>query len=402
MQSETINTLKRLVSNRKSIVLIFFVVTLGVSIQTLLVNISVVSESGLEYYNNYQIFKYSFFHLIQQQDLYIAYPSDYWDLFKYSPTFAVFFGIFAIFPDWIGLPLWNLLNAFALLFSVYYLQKMTPLQKGLVLLLCTIELITSIQNQQSNGLIAGLLIFAFGFLEKRKYLLATLFIVFSAFIKLFGIVAIILFLFYPKKRKLALYSLIWFLVLFLTPLIFVDIQQYFLVLRSWQSMLANDLSISYGYSILGWLHSWFGLENIKLTTLAIGTVILLIPFLKIKQYNNPVFRYLTLSSVLIWVVIFNHKAESPTYIIAMSGVAIWFIMSKKSTLNIVLLTFAFLLTSLSPTDIFPRSWLNTWVIPYSLKAVPCILIWVKIIYELTFFNESNENISVTEFYKSDS
>lgn len=384
MSPEKKSTLNRLISDKKIIALVFLVLTLAVSIQALILSLKVFSETGFESYNNYQIFKYSFYHLVQNKGLYLSYPLETWDLFKYSPTFSVFFGVFAIFPDWVGLPMWNLLNTFVLLLSIYYLPKLTPHQKGLVLLICAIELITSLQNQQSNGLIAGLLIFAFGSLERQKYLAATFFIVFSVFIKLFGIVAVILFLFYPKKWKLALYSFLWFIALFALPVIFVDIQQYIVLLLSWKSLLANDLSASYGYSVLGWLHSWFGLENIKLATLIFGTIILLLPFLKFKQYANPIFRYLMLSSVLVWVVIFNHKAESPTYIIAMAGVALWFIMSKKSVVDIILFSLAFLFTSLSPTDIFPRTWLNDWVIPYSLKAVPCILIWFKITFELLF------------------
>ena len=31
---------------------------------------------------------------------------------------------------------------------------------------------------------------------------------------------------------------------------------------------------------------------------------------------------MTLAAILVWVVIFNHKAESPTYIIAMMGIGI--------------------------------------------------------------------------------
>jgi len=397
MLSKTKDTLYSFISNKKAIVLVFFVFTVAVSIQALLLSLKTQSESGVVYYNNYQIFKNSFYHFIEHKDLYLAYPLEYWDLFKYSPTFSVLFGIFAIFPDWIGLTLWNLVNVFVLLFSVYYLPKLTSLQKGLILLVCLIELLTSLQNQQSNALIAGLLVFSFGSLERRNYLAATFYIAFSVFIKLFGLVAVILFLFYPKKWKLALYSLLWTIVLFAVPLLFTDFQHYIYLLTSWKNMLANDLSISYGYSVLGWLHSWFGLDDIKLLALFIGLIILLLPFLRIKQYSNPLFRYLTLSSILIWVVIFNHKAESPTYIIAMLGVAIWFIISRKSTLNIILFSFAFLLTSLSPTDIFPRSVLNEWVIPYSLKAVPCILIWLKITYKMLFLQNKEEMISETGF-----
>jgi hypothetical protein len=84
------------------------------------------------------------------------------------------------------------------------------------------------------------------------------------------------------------------------------------------------------------------------------------------------------------MIIFNHKAESPTFVIALSGIAIWFFSQKKNYLNIILVVFAFILASLSPTDIFPAFLRKNIVIPYVLKAVPCILIWAKIIYELMF------------------
>src|ERR1700688_1098158 len=53
-------------------------------------------------YNNYILFKNSFFHLIQGKDLYISYPDEQWDLYKYSPTFSLFFGFFSFLPDFIG------------------------------------------------------------------------------------------------------------------------------------------------------------------------------------------------------------------------------------------------------------------------------------------------------------
>ncbi|MDR1417127.1 MAG: hypothetical protein LBJ57_06895, partial [Prevotellaceae bacterium] len=42
------------------------------------------------------------------------------------------------------------------------------------------------------------------------------------------------------------------------------------------------------------------------------------------------------AKALIRMVIFNHKAESPTFVIAIAGVTLWFVHSKKSTLNIML------------------------------------------------------------------
>jgi hypothetical protein len=51
-------------------------------------------------YNVYVIFKQAFFHLIAQKNLYILYPHEHWDLYKYSPTFALFIVLLAYLPDW--------------------------------------------------------------------------------------------------------------------------------------------------------------------------------------------------------------------------------------------------------------------------------------------------------------
>jgi hypothetical protein len=384
--------IKGLVSNRKVIIGIYILFALASSIPALKGTKTYV-EGGAEYkrYNNYTIFEKSFEHLTNNQDLYVLYPEEHWDLYKYTPTFSVFFGIFHAMPDWLGVNLWNLLNAFVLLFAVYYLPRLTDYQKGLVLLIVLLELTTSMQNHQSNALIAGLIILSFGLLERNKLFWAPLPIVFSVFIKLFGIVGFALFLFYPEKLKAALYTLFWGLVLFFLPLFFIDTTQYFALFKSFLNMLKNDHDASYGISVMGWLNTWFSLEVKKNLVVGIGALVFLLPFYKLSSYKDFMFKYLVLCSVLIWIVIFNHKAESPTFILAMAGVALWFILSEKNALNISLFIGAFVLTSLSPTDLFPRSLRESVINPYVLKAFPIILIWVKIIYDmLTLKSQTND------------
>ncbi|MGD1840952.1 MAG: glycosyltransferase 87 family protein [Thermonemataceae bacterium] len=377
--------LKKAISNRRYLIGLYIIFALVASVQSLLLGTNnVYVEGGYAYnhYNNYTIFEQSFYHLLNDQDLYILYPKEHWDLYKYTPTFSVFFGLFAIFPDWAGLTLWNLVNALILLAGIYYLPQLTNYQKGLVLVIILIELMTAMQNDQSNGLMAGLLVCAFGLLERRHYALATLCIVFSAFIKLFGVVGFALCLFYPRKGRQLLYTLLWVGVMLALPLIFVSYEQYVFLFRSYLSLLTNDHSVSYGYSVMGWLHTWFSLEINKLLIVLLGAVVFMLPFVRLKAYTQYWFRYLTAASVLIWVVIFNHKAESPTFVIAMTGVAMWFILSEKSKLNIALFAFAFLFTTLSPTDIFPRYLREHLVTPYVLKGVPCIFVWFKLMYDM--------------------
>ncbi len=380
--------LKIIISDKRIILAIYILFALAASIQSL-TGTKTYHEGGIIYnrYNNYTIFEKSFEHLKNNQDLYISYPEEYWDLYKYTPTFSVFFAGFNILPDWLGLSLWNLLNAIVLLLAIYYLPRLSFYHKGLILIIVLIELMTSMQNEQSNALIAGLIVLSFGLLEREKSFLATLCIVFSMFIKLFGIVGFALLLFYPKKWKSTIYAFFWTAVLFVLPLLFVDFEQYMKLFSSYLNLLTNDYDASYGYSVMGWIHSWLSIEINKNMIVAIGVIIFLLPFYKLKLYKEFLFKYLMVSSILIWIVIFNHKAESPTFIIAMTGVALWFVQSQKSTLNIILFVSAFILTSLSPTDIFPRYLREEFVKPYTLKAFPCILIWLKIIYDMIMFRK---------------
>lgn len=372
------------ISNYKVLIVIFFLFAAGASVQSVVQGKKRLQEGQKQTssYNNYTIFTYSYFHLIQNKDLYKLYPKEHWDLYKYSPTFSLFFALFAYLPDAIGLTLWNLLNAMILLMAVYYLPHLGSKQKGLILLASVIELMTSMQNSQSNGLIAGLVIVTFGLLERKNYLVATFCVVCSVFIKPFGIVAFALFLLYPEKWKLALYSLFWFIILLISPLVVIGFDQLIFLYGSWADLLSMDHAVSYGYSVMGWLHSWFGIQTNKLVIVLIGMILFLLPFLKFRDYTNFQFRILALSSILLWIVIFNHKAESPTFIIAMAGVSLWFFTGRKTYLNIILFICAFILTSLSPTDIFPGFLRENLVKPYVLKAVPCIFIWFKVVYDM--------------------
>jgi hypothetical protein len=220
--------LEKWLLNPRTILAIYILFALIASIQSIQQGDKPFVEGGMPYdqYNNYTIFKQSFYHLKEGKDLYILYPEEHWDLYKYSPSFSVVFGALAILPDGIGLSIWNLLNALFLLYAIYLLPGIALKNKSWIALICLIELLTSMQNEQSNGLMVGWIVLAFCLLEKEKYLPATLLLVATVFIKIFGIVAMAIFLFYPKKWKLALYSTLWTIVLLGLPLIFVDLDQY--------------------------------------------------------------------------------------------------------------------------------------------------------------------------------
>jgi len=333
-------------------------------------------------YNNFIIFKNSFFHLIQGKDLYIHYPDEQWDLYKYSPTFSLFFGLFAYLPDFIGLLLWNLFNTIPLLIGMVLLKGMSDHAKVYALLFCFIELMGSLQNSQSNGLTAALLILTFTSLENGRYFLATFFVAFSLYIKIYGGIGLLLFIFYPEKARLFLYTLCWTFLLGLLPLAVVDLNQLFYLYKSWDLLLKTDQANSTGISVMGILQSGFKWDISNKITMLAGAILLLMPLFQTRKYKIYEFRLLVLSSILIWVVIFNYKAESSTYIIAICGIAIWFFSQTKTRLNLIVIILTFIFTILSPGDLFPHFIKELLIrLPY-LKAIFPILIFGIVTFDL--------------------
>ena len=366
------------------VVILYIVIALIASIQCFYGKIIPDGQAGREYhnYNNYIIFRNSFFHLIQGENLYRSYPDEQWDLYKYSPTFSLFFGLLAYLPDFAGLLLWNLLNTIPLLIGFKQLKGISNQAKIYSLIFCSIELTDSLQIAQSNGLLAALLILTFVCLENGRYLLATFLIVFSIYIKIYSGIGIILFLFYPGKAKLLVFTMCWLLLLGILPLLVIHSNQLLYLYKSWDSLLTADRINSIGISVMGILHTWFKFNISNIIMSFVGLILIVIPFLQVGKYKSYEFRLLVFCLTMIWMVIFNYKAESATYIISTCGIAIWFFSQPVSRLNLVLLILAFIFTTISSGDLFPAFIKNEFIKPYNIKALFSIIIFGKIYYEL--------------------
>jgi hypothetical protein len=332
-------------------------------------------------YNNYVIFRQSYPHLRHGQNLYALYPDEQYDLYKYSPTFALWMAPFSKLPDYLGLTLWSLINALALLFAI----RMLPFTQNVRGLLCwfvAVEMLTALQNAQSNALMAGIMIAAFCCLHNGKVQWATLWLVLATFIKVYGAIGFCLFLFYPGKLRFVLFAALWTVLFFAMPLVATPLHTLLWQYNNWLVMLAADQAGSYGLSVWGWLHAWFGIQHGKSIVTIIGIVLFLLPLTRIKMYSNIAFRLLMLASMLIWVIIFNHKAESPTFVIAVAGVGIWYFTRPYALWRAILLWSVFLFTTLSVSDVFPPGIKNAFFLPYAIKVVPCILVWVVLVVQL--------------------
>ncbi|MEO8885423.1 MAG: glycosyltransferase family 87 protein [Mucilaginibacter sp.] len=356
-------------------------------------------------HNNYFVYKYNFLNLIHQRNLYLPYPEHYFDLNHYGPIFSLIIAPFALLPDGAGVILWVVFNAWILLKAI----QLLPIKQEhylLILLLCAHELMTAAANVQINGLIAALIIFSYVFIRKEQDFWAALMIALGMFIKLYGVVGLAFFFFSDHKLKLIASLLFWSVVLFVLPMLISSPTFIVQTYKDWYNDLlyknaTNMVSTREDVSVMGMARKIAFPHLSNLVVLLPGVILFALTYIRVSCFKKLNYQLLIVASTLIFPVIFSTGSESPTYIIAFTGVAIWFINTSKpvSYIDISLLIFAFILTSLSPSDLFPKYLKVNYVDPYALKALPCFLIWLKIIYE-TWFRKFSEN-DLTMFPEKD-
>jgi len=368
----------KLFSNRYFITFLWF----GLSL------FAVLKQASGHQINNYLIFKYSFINLLHQHNLYTPQPQFFLDRYYYGPLFALVAAPFTWLPNGIAAVLWVMANAFIL----YKAVLMLPLRasyKYAILLICAHELMTSSYSVQFNPTMAAIIILSFVFIRNKQDFWAALMIIAGTYMKLYGIVGLAFFFFSDHKLKFIGYLVFWSVVLFALPMLFSSPAFVVQCYKDWYLSLTeknamNTFSDMQDISLMGMIRRVF--NNPQLSNLPIilqGMLLFAASYLRFKNFKNVQYQLLILASTLLFTVIFSTGSESPTYIIAFMGVGIWFMNLNRPVkpFEIFLLIFALVITSLSPSDLFPQFINRHYIKPYALKALPCFVIWLRIIYE---------------------
>lgn len=362
-----INTIYNWLLRSKSLWIIAILMVVGVSVHQFLIG----------RYNNFSIFRSSFDILRSGQDLYIHHPEYYWDLYKYSPTFALMMAPFYYLPIPIGLLFWNGINTLSLIWGIIRLD-LTPQKRLIFFAIIFQTMLTSMQNSQSNGLMAGIILIALTYFEKEQQSKGLIAIISSAFVKIFSLgLGLIVIPFIRKKTIIptVILSLLTLIILIALPLILIPFDELLWQYQNWLRMLKTDDAQSYGYSVMGVLNSWFGYSGKNAPVQLIGLILLVLPLVQFSKYNNPIFQRLFTASVAIWLLIFNHKSESPTFIVGLTGVALWWVTVRFTRLHLGLLILVLIFASISPTDLFPAYLRKTYINPFCLHAFALMVLW---------------------------
>ena len=356
---------------------------------TFLAVIAGITKIAPHRHNNFLIFRGVFWHTLQKLSLYDFYPKEYNDHNHYGPIFSLVIAPFAVVPDALGLLGWLVVLAL----GMYYAVRRLPLEEGRQIFLywfCAHELLTALQMQQFNIAIAAIIVGSFAAIEKGREVTAAFLIVLGTFVKLYGVVGLAFFFFVKRKPRFILALIGWSVVCFVAPMLISSPEYVLGQYVEWYERLAakngeNTFALMQNISLLGMIRKISGSAAYSdLWVILPGLALFGLPYLRFSQYRHLAFRYGILSSVLLFVVLFSTGSESSTYIIPFAGIALWYVTSpwKRTGWDVALMVFAFVLSSLSPSDLFPRSLREVYVLPYALKALPPTLIWLRLSYEL--------------------
>ena len=339
--------------------------------------------------NNFLVFRGAFWHTWNETSLYAAYPAEYNDTFYYGPVFSLLIAPFAVTPLFVGLLLWLLLLTLALWLAVRH-SEFTHRQQLFIWWFCAHELLTAIYMQQFNIAIAAIILASYYLIRRERDFWAAFAIMLGTMVKLYGIVGLAFFFFSRHKVKLLGSCLFWGAVMFVAPMLISSPDYIVGQYGEWLAALTgkngeNIESIAQNISTLGLFRRISGnTEYSDLLIIVPALVMFAIPYLRLSQYKHEGFRQTLLASVLMFTVLFSTGSESSGYIIALVGVVVWYTACpwQRNRWDMGLMVFAFVLTSLSPSDLFPAYLRREWVQPYALKALPVTLIWLQLCWEM--------------------
>jgi hypothetical protein len=339
--------------------------------------------------NNFQIFKASFGHFLHRMPLYLEYPKEYFDLYLYGPIFALLMAPFSALPDGPSVVLWNVLNSVVLFVTLWHLPIVENKRVAITWIVLN-SLITALLNTQFHALCLSLILWSYICVEKKNYFWATLWIVLGIYIKLYGVVGLAFFFFAKDRLRFATYFIFWLAFIGIIPLAFGGVEYGLQTYHDWMGILAhkNELNeniknIRTDVCVMGMIRRWTGDPTISNLWFLVPSMILnLYLFFQTKKWSDPDFRLRILAFVLLYIMLASTGTESPTLVMAFPAVGIWFVLGEKTKERWAMLIFTLLISSFSPTDLFPACIRNEFINPLALMILPLFGVWIWLAWDL--------------------
>ncbi len=333
----------------------------------------------LGHVDNFLTFRGGWTHLRDGVNAYAAYPP--LDYFKYSPTFALLMAPFAALPPWLGVLLFDAANVALFCVAV---RRLFPDARAAAaaLALLFFEVLRTTQNTQVNAALAALMVLTFLALEGGRQARGALALAAGTLIKVFPLAAAACAL--PHRRRVRFFLLLGAAsaALLLAPLLVTPPETLLRQYRWWTGLMASDVANSR-------LDSVMALANVLVPgnwpnwpVQVAGTLLVLLPLAVHRdRWADAAFRRRMLAALLAYVVLFNHRTESPTFVVGMTGVVLWYLDARRRWWHHAIMGFAWVVVSLS-SEVLPAGVLGACCRPWHYKILPILVAWVAMLWEL--------------------
>lgn len=349
-------------------------------------------------FNNFLIYRYVYWHAVDKLSLYTTY-AEHEDSNHYGPLFSLVVAPFAIPPVSVGLLFWLICLSLVLFVAIRH-STFNLYQQLFILWFCAHELFTALEMQQFNVAVVALIVLSYTLIRHEHDFGAACLIMIGTFVKVYGIVGLAFFFFSRHRGKLVISLLFWAMVMLVAPM-FISSPDYILSQYvEWLHSLTdkndqNAFSYYQNISLLGMVRKISNCATYSdLWLIGSGLFLLLLPYIRFSQYKYESFQQTILASVLLFVVLFSTGSENSSYIIALVGVVIWYVSVpwQRSKVDLWIMVLVFVLSSLGHTDLMPRSFREGLIRPYALKALPCVVVWLKLCWEICTRNYAPKEI----------
>jgi hypothetical protein len=126
-----------------------------------------------------------------------------------------------------------------------------------------------------------------------------------------------------------------------------------------------------------------------------SAIILAVLILRMPDWKDRTLRLQFLGFVMVFCVVFNHRAERQSAVIALCGMVIWYLASPspRAVWRTALFTIVYFLVAVSGTELVPES-IKHVLAPQARFSIPLTFLWLVMLGELTLMR--NDRPAVTE------
>jgi hypothetical protein len=365
-----------------------------------------IQRGVYEFPNDFAIFRASFWNLLAHKDLYVLRLDQAHDYFKYSPSFALLFAPFAILPFIAGLFFWNLVNAFSIFFA---LRLLLPREQwALAQILVAVPTLRSLQSSQSNALVTALIIVAFVSLERGWLWRGAFAIAIGTVIKIFPLAALSFALPRPDRLRAILFTGVSLAILIALPLLAISPGELVAQYHSWSALERNEAALV-GSSLMEIVRA-AGIAWPAWPVQLIGaTIVVAVLILRMRDWNDRQLRLRFLGFVMVFCVVFNHRAERQSAVIALCGMVIWYLAwvspspsssqssssslpSPRSASRTALFAIVYILVAMSGTELVPDA-IKHILVPQARFSIPLTILWLVMLGELAIVRNDRPPIA---------